>query len=110
MKRNPLQVKSQTHDVKMKTMASFHRGVQCIRHFSTEKRRVVVTGVGLVTCLGVGTETVWSRLLQGRCGLGKVQGKGDVQLKNILIVSVIRKATLSSFNMTNILKALVFLW
>ncbi len=37
-----------------------------------EKRRVVVTGVGLLTPLGVGVEESWSGLIQGKSGIKKI--------------------------------------
>ena len=37
-----------------------------------EKRRVVVTGVGLVTALGTGTEETWKGLCDGRSGVGMI--------------------------------------
>ncbi len=35
-------------------------------------RRVVVTGVGLVTALGIGTEETWTGLCEGRSGVGEI--------------------------------------
>jgi 3-oxoacyl-[acyl-carrier-protein] synthase II len=35
-------------------------------------RRVVVTGVGLVSAVGIGTRETWKALLEGRCGIGPI--------------------------------------
>jgi len=35
-------------------------------------RRVVVTGVGLVTPLGIGTEASWEAIRAGKCGIGRI--------------------------------------
>jgi 3-oxoacyl-[acyl-carrier-protein] synthase II len=37
-----------------------------------DKRRVVITGVGMITPLGIGVEQSWSGLLAGRSGIGKI--------------------------------------
>ncbi len=37
-----------------------------------DKRRVVVTGMGLITPLGVGLEKSWNRLVQGKPGIRKI--------------------------------------
>ncbi|MBI3931941.1 MAG: beta-ketoacyl-ACP synthase II [Acidobacteria bacterium] len=38
----------------------------------SDKRRVVVTGVGLVSALGIGTEETWKGLLEGRSGAAPI--------------------------------------
>ena len=42
------------------------------RNGATAARRVVVTGVGLITAVGVGREETWSALLAGENGIGPV--------------------------------------
>src|SRR5260370_17832619 len=41
---------------------------------ATWNRRVVVTGVGLVGGLGIGTEEVWKNILAGKSGVARITG------------------------------------
>lgn len=41
-----------------------------IRHYSSSvERRVVVTGLGVVSSLGINVETVWNNVLSGKCAI-----------------------------------------
>ena len=37
-----------------------------------DKRRVVITGVGAVSCIGLDVNSMWDALVNGRCGLDKI--------------------------------------
>jgi 3-oxoacyl-[acyl-carrier-protein] synthase II len=47
--------------------------VRNTRPWPAEPRRVVVTGMGLVTSLGVGVETAWDGLVAGRSGVRTIE-------------------------------------
>jgi len=47
-------------------------------------RRVVVTGIGLITPLGTGTEASWQGLLDGRSGIGQIEGFDPSSLRSQL--------------------------
>ncbi len=38
----------------------------------TKQRRVVVTGIGMISPLGVGNEPTWQGLIEGRSGIGRI--------------------------------------
>jgi 3-oxoacyl-[acyl-carrier-protein] synthase II len=51
-------------------------------------RRVVVTGIGLVTPLGVGTEATWNGLVEGKSGVGPISGFDASALRTQLAADI----------------------
>jgi 3-oxoacyl-[acyl-carrier-protein] synthase II len=45
-----------------------------------EDRRVVITSVGAVSPLGLSSKDLWTGLLEGRCGIGRIRSFDPVQL------------------------------
>jgi 3-oxoacyl-[acyl-carrier-protein] synthase II len=45
----------------------------------TEERRVVVTGLGIVSPLGTGVQTNWEALIQGKSGIRRVTRFGNIE-------------------------------
>jgi len=48
---------------------------------SNSNRRVAITGLGIVSALGIDEDTVWARLLEGKSGIDKLQSLDTSQLK-----------------------------
>ena len=38
-----------------------------------DSRRVVITGIGAVSCVGNNVQSLWDAVVNGKCGLGKVE-------------------------------------
>ena len=51
-------------------------------------RRVAVTGIGLVSALGVGTEETWNGLVEGRSGIGPIESYDASSLQTRLAAEV----------------------
>jgi 3-oxoacyl-[acyl-carrier-protein] synthase II len=62
------------------------------------ERRVVVTGLGVVTPLGVGVDTVWEKLLAGQSGAGAIQKFDTSDLPARIACEVPRGETAPQFN------------
>eukprot|EP00249_Psilotum_nudum_P023385 c28853_g1_i3 orf=238-1935(-) len=43
------------------------------KRIATKRRRVVVTGMGVVTCLGQDPQTFYNNLLEGKCGITEIE-------------------------------------
>ena len=55
--------------------------------------RVVVTGVGLVTPLGVGVNATWPRLLAGNCGVVSLEGEEEFRRLPCQLAARVPRAT-----------------
>lgn len=63
-----------------------------------ELRRVVVTGLGLVTPIGVGAELTWKRLLEGRSGITPIEKFDVSDLPAKIAAQVVRGTGEGEFN------------
>lgn len=48
-----------------------------------ETRRIVITGIGPVTCLGIGLDNYWDSLVHGKSGISVISKANDPEWQNI---------------------------
>jgi hypothetical protein len=53
------------------------------------QRRVVVTGLGLVTPLGVGVKTAWKNLINGHCGIVSLADRAGFEKLPVRIAAAV---------------------
>jgi len=74
-----------------------------------EKRRVVVTGVGLVTALGTGTEETWKGLCDGRSGVTAISRFDTTQFSTRIAAEVKNFEPLNWFEKKDVKKMDAFI-
>ena len=78
---------------------------QCALHNDVEmKKRVVVTGLGLVTPLGVGTKHVWSKLTAGQHGFSKLPLDSNLRIPSSIVARVPIGEDEGQFNASRVLQ------
>ena len=57
------------------------------------KKRVVVTGMGVVSPFGVGSEKLWENVVNGKSGISRIENMGDMTGHSVLIAGEIKNST-----------------
>ncbi|WP_316352989.1 beta-ketoacyl-ACP synthase II [Candidatus Trichorickettsia mobilis] len=68
------------------------------------ERRVVITGIGLVTPLGINVDTSWSAILQGKSGVKKIT-KFDTSYSSCKIAGLVDDNSSDGFNPERVIPA-----
>ena len=56
------------------------------------KRRVVITGMGVVSPFGVGSDKLWEGVVNGKSAVSRIENMGDMSGHTVLIGGEIKEA------------------